>query len=529
MKHVLLSSIMIGSATISICGQKPDNKPNIILIMCDDMGFSDLGCYGSEIRTPNIDRLANHGVRFSQFTNTGRSCPSRAALVTGRYQHEVGMGWMTAVDEHRPGYRGQISNDYPTIAEILKANGYSTYMSGKWHLTLDQSYGKPNGSMPTQRGFERFYGCLSGGGSYYKPKPLYNNMDSIGLKEIPDDYYYTTAITDSATSFILQHDTQKPLFLYVAYYAPHLPLQAPEDRVARCRPYYNDGYDVLRNRRLDRQKQLGLFPDTAQLPIYEYEFNGKRPNWDELSKQQQENWINNMATYAAMIEIVDDGIGELIEALKQKNMLDNSIILFLSDNGSTSETGLTKQLMADLSNTPYRCYKSWCLNGGIYSPLIISCGNVESHNANSGKWTAQRSHIIDILPTCMEIAKARYPSEVYNHPDLPGMSLANVINNTESDIPRTLYYEHQSSCAIIDKNMKLVRYDNNTPWKLYNLATDPFEQHDLSSKEPDVKKQLEDKWNNWAKSCNVFPLENIPWNERIKHYTDLNPDQSGTK
>jgi len=161
MKHVLLTSIMIGSATISICGQKPDNKPNIILIMCDDMGFSDLGCYGSEIRTPNIDRLANHGVRFSQFTNTGRSCPSRAALVTGRYQHEVGMGWMTAVDEHRPGYRGQISNDYPTIAEILKANGYSTYMSGKWHLTLDQSYGKPNGSMPTQRGFERFYGCLS--------------------------------------------------------------------------------------------------------------------------------------------------------------------------------------------------------------------------------------------------------------------------------------------------------------------------------------------------------------------------------
>ena len=177
MKQTLLTSIIIGSTIATAYSQVQNSHPNIVLIMCDDMGFSDLGCYGSEIKTPNIDHLAKHGVRFSQFTNTGRSCPSRAALVTGRYQHEVGMGWMTAVDEHRPGYRGQISKEYPTIAEVMKAGGYSTYMSGKWHLTLDGSYGKPNGSMPTQRGFDRYYGCLSGGGSYYRPKPLYNNMD----------------------------------------------------------------------------------------------------------------------------------------------------------------------------------------------------------------------------------------------------------------------------------------------------------------------------------------------------------------
>ncbi len=226
--------------------------PNIILIMCDDMGFSDLGCYGSEIQTHNLDRLAAEGLRFSQFKNTGRSCPSRAALLTGRYQHEVGMGWMTAVDEHRPGYRGQISHEYPTIAEVMKANGYRTYMSGKWHVTVEGAFEAPNGSYPVERGFDRYYGCLSGGGSYYKPTPVYNNLERV--TEFPDDYYYTNAITDSAVNFVQGHNTAEPMFLYVAHYAPHLPLQAPADRVAKCIERYKVGYDILRQQRFEKQK-----------------------------------------------------------------------------------------------------------------------------------------------------------------------------------------------------------------------------------------------------------------------------------
>lgn len=227
MNKILFSSLLL-AASQPMTAQET-SAPNIVLILCDDMGFSDLGCYGSEIQTPNIDKLASEGVRFSQFKNTGRSCPSRASLLTGRYQHEVGMGWMAEVDEHRPGYRGQIDKAYPTIAEVMKAGGYRTYMSGKWHVTATGGYDAPNGSYPVQRGFERYYGCLHGGGSYYKPEPLYNDLQRI--TEVPDDYYYTRAITDSAVTFIDRHDTGQPMFLYLAHYAPHLPLQAPEKYV----------------------------------------------------------------------------------------------------------------------------------------------------------------------------------------------------------------------------------------------------------------------------------------------------------
>lgn len=528
MNHTLLTSIMIGSAVASAYANEPTGRPNIVLIMCDDMGFSDLGCYGSEIKTPNIDRLAHHGVRFSRFTNTGRSCPSRAALMTGRYQHEVGMGWMTAVDEHRPGYRGQISKEYPTIAEVMKTGGYSTYMSGKWHLTLDGSYGKPNGSMPTQRRFDRYYGCLSGGGSYYRPKPLYNDMTPIPAESLPDDYYYTTAITDSAAMFIDRHDTRKPMFMYVAYYAPHLPLHAPEERIALCRRYYSEGYDTLRQKRFEKQKQIGLFPYDTELPVYDYEFGGERPAWNDLTEKQKQQWVNDMATYAAMIEIMDDGVGKIIDALRNKGMLDNTVFFFLSDNGSTSETGLIKQLMADLSNTPYRSYKQWCLNGGIFSPMIAAFGDPDKNlDGQQGKWSAQRAHITDIMPTCMELAGINYP-EQSDYSVLPGLSLANAIADVDAETPRTMYYEHQTSCAIIDGDLKLVRYDEASPWLLFDLSTDPFEQNDLQNKYPSKAEYLEQKWNKWAKSHKVLPLFNLPWGERIKYYTDKNPDQSGT-
>lgn len=519
MNKIIYASLLTGAGFTSVNAQT-STPPNIVLIMCDDMGFSDLGCYGSEIHTPNIDGLATNGTRFSLFKNTGRSCPSRAALLTGHYQHDAGMGWMTAVDEHRPGYRGQITKEIPTIAEVMKANGYGTYMSGKWHVTVDGAFDSPNGSYPAQRGFDRYYGCLSGGGSYYKPTPVYNNLTRI--TEFPDDYYYTTAITDSAVSFVKQHTTDKPMFMYVAHYAPHLPLQAPASEVKKCIDRYRVGYDVLRKQRFERQKEMKIIPEDMDCPVFQKEFNGKRPAWESLTTKQQEQWITDMATYAAMIEIVDKGIGELVEAIRQKGMLDNTVFIFLSDNGATKEGGYLGQLMADLSNTPYRDYKSQCFQGGTSAPFIISYGD-PTKNPMKGQICRQSAHIIDVVPTCMELASAHYPAAFKEN--LPGTSLLPSLRGKKLK-SRDLFFEHQSSCAIISGHWKLVR-GTHQPWELIDLSTDPFETKDLSAQYPKIVKKLEAKWNKWAETSKVLPLESKPWTERINYYKKLNPDQRG--
>lgn len=512
---------MIGPVSQATSAQK-NNLPNIVLILCDDLGFSDLGCYGGEINTPNIDKLAEDGLRFSQFKNAGRSCPSRAALLTGRYQHQVGMGWMTAVDEHRPGYRGQINAKYPTIAEILKSHDYQTYMSGKWHITLDSALGKPNGSFPTQRGFDRYYGCLHGGGSYHNPVPLYNDITKID--SIPEDYYYTTAITDSAVSFVLQHNTDAPMFLYVAHYAPHLPLEAPSDYVEKCIDRYKVGYDILRRSRFEKQKGLGIVPQDMELPIHDREFGGKRPEWNSLTKHQQEIWTEKMATYAAMIEIMDEGVGKLVESIRMKGMLNNTIFMFLSDNGASDEGGFLGKLMSDLSNTPYRNYKKSCYLGGISTPFVFTYGD-ENKNRMKGQICSQPTHIIDILPTCMDVSDTTYPIE-YNYKELPGKSLLLTMDKDETDL-RTLFFEHQGSCSVIDNTWKLVKTNSQSSWELIDLSKDPFETKDVSALFPKKTRELEDMWKVWAESHHVLPLEDQRWIQRINYYIDKNPDQDG--
>lgn len=517
MKHFSYLSFLLAVSAAQAQAQapsRPEAAPHIVLIMCDDMGFSDLGCYGSEISTPHLDSLAQAGVRFTEFKNTGRSCPSRASLLTGRYQHTVGMGWMTAVDEHRPGYRGQITDSVPTIAEVMRANGYRTYMSGKWHVTVDEAFDAPNGSYPTQRGFDQYYGCLSGGGSYYTPTPVYRNLTRI--KDFPKDYYYTTAITDSATAFIRRHPAGEPMFLYVAHYAPHLPLHAPADRVEKCRPRYECGFDVLRQRRFERQKELGIVPQDAQLPVFPQEFGGKHPAWADLTPEQQAQWTADMATYAAMIEIMDDGIGRLVDALRSRGMLDNTVFIFLSDNGATLEGGYLNQLRADLSNTPYRSYKQWTFNGGISAPFILTRGSDWGKEAG-GRISRQTGHIIDILPTCLDLVSAHYTGAA---DELPGISLLPFAEDETKLADRTLFFEHQSSCAVIDGHWKLVRADRRSPWELHDLSTDPYELHDLSAIHPDKAKELEEKWTDWAKESEVFPLEDLPWGERIRYYKE---------
>ena len=495
------------------------SKPNIVLIMCDDMGFSDLGCYGSEIKTPNIDALAKNGTRFSQFKNTGRCCPSRAALLTGRNQHAVNMGWMTAVDEHREGYRGQISDSVPTIAELLKNHGYTTYLSGKWHLSLNDSFmgdtHNPNGSWPLKRGFDATYGGLSGGGGYRWVNALYKN-DSL-INSFPKDYYYTHAITKNAVKFIKDHDTHNPLFLYLAHYAPHRPLQAPKDRINSCMERYKVGYDSLRKKRFESLKVAGLIPYGFKLPIHEKEFNNNRPLWESLNEAKQHAWILEMATYAAMIEIMDDGIGEVVNAIKQKGLLDNTLFIFLSDNGATSEGGEISQLAADLSNTPYRNYKQFTYMGGTSSPLIISYPKLAPNT--KGEISNGIAHITDILPTCLDISGVEYPKKFKEKPlsKVHGTSLKPLLLGKTLET-RNLYFEHQSSCAVISNAWKLVRQSKVAPWELINLKNDPFEQNDVSAMFPEKVHQLETYWNDWAKANNVFPLENKPWNTRIDYY-----------
>lgn len=510
------------------------DKPNILLIMADDMGYSDLGSWGSEIHTPHLDRLAQNGLRYTQFKNTGRCCPSRAALLTGRHQHSVGMGWMTAVDEHREGYRGQLSTSYPTLAETLQQNGYKTYMAGKWHLTLDGSYNKqkgsakPNGTWPTDRGFDKFYGKLTGGASYKPGNDVLDGTTWVSKNSLPKDWYYTDAITEAATGYIESHDfAQAPLFLYAAHYAPHRPLQAPQDRIERCRARYEAGYDVLRQRRFENMQALGIVPPQQSLPSHPQAYENGRPAWTDLTPAQQEKWITEMATYAAMIEIMDDGIGQLVETLGKKGQLDNTLILYLSDNGATREGGFISQLAADLSNTPYRSYKKWTLNGGISSPLIIHWPDRLS--AHQGELRANQSHIIDIAPTILD-AIGIDPLDTFKGQPIPepdGLSLLPTFEN-EQIAARNFYFEHQTSRAIISDTWKLVSRHLDEPWELYDLANDPFEQNDLIRTHPEIAKQLEKDWKRWARETKVTPLETRAWTERIKHFSKKYPDQSGS-
>lgn len=527
MKYLLLTSCT-GLLLPSLYAQE---HPNVIVIMCDDMGFSDIGCYGGEVRTPNINALAENGIRFTQFKNTGRSCPSRASLLTGRYPHSVGVGWMTAVDEHREAYRGQLSDKYPTIAEIFRKSGYRTYMSGKWHVTLDFVYnGKEdftlNGSFPIERGFDKYFGAISGGGSYYKPEPLM--IDDKLIKEYPDDFYYTDAITDNAVRFIKDHDTSKPMFLYVAHYAPHRPLQAPKIRVEDCAERYQVGYDVLKRERFRRQQTMGIIPSSFKLPLHNKEFkDNSRPSWESLSQNDKKRWIQDMSTYAAMIEIVDDGVGLIMNALKEKGMFDNTVIIFLSDNGATIEGGKIAQYTADLSNTPYRSYKKWCYMGGTSSPLIIHYP--QKYARFAGELRTDIAHIMDILPTCLDIADLNYPKEFKGNAisNCEGTSLTNIIENRHRLKGRDIFFEHQTSCAVISDNWKLVKAKGCDKWQLVDLSKDPFEEYDLSIKFPDKVKDLERKWEKWADEHNVLPFEYKVWTDRINFYFNKNSDQDG--
>lgn len=552
-------------------GQKqPDRQPNIIVIMADDIGFSDLGCFGSEIRTPNLDRLATNGIRFTQFYNTSRSSPSRASLLTGLYAHQSSMGHLATrplFDE--PGYLNDLSKNTATIAELLKEAGYSTYMTGKWHLVgmnasnLPGETAEEKSNWPLQRGFERFFGNLSGSCSYWDPFTLISNNSFIAPGE---GFYYTDAISDTTVKYILEHPSGKPFFFYVAYYAAHWPLHAPEEEIEKYRGMYDIGWDSLRVLRYNRQKEIGVISENHKL-------TGRPETITAWEDEPMKEWqARRMETYAAMIDIMDQGIGRIIAALEEKGELDNTIILYMQDNGGCAEPVLTNRMTtpltdeqkelkpfpydqilqvrkpeytrdgrfirsgrgvmagpadswvaygeewANVSNTPFRLYKSFVHEGGIKTPMIV---HWPAGIKLKGYISNEVGHLIDIMPTCLDVAGVDYPDEFNGTTAQPLEGLSLVPAFTKRKLDREfLFWEHEGNRAIRIDDWKLVSKvktpmeftaDDDKAWELYDLQTDPAETNNLAAMYPEKVKEMAARWEEEANRIQAKPW---PWDKK---------------
>ena len=508
-------------------------KPNIILIMADDMGFSDMGAMGGEVRTPNLDALAEKGILYKQFYNAARSCPSRASLMTGLYPHQTGMGWMTAADLGTESYAGELNHKCVTIAEVLKDCGYNTYISGKWHLNSDKntSQDSDKSEWPLQRGFDRFFGTLAGSGSYFTPNTLTSQNT---LMEAPEGFYYTDAISDTAVCMIQENKpTDSPFFLYIAYTAPHWPLHADRNDYEPYIDKYSIGWDSIRMERFRRQKKLGIIDANWILSNRDPE----APAWDSLSDGEKEEMKLRMAIYAAQIEVMDRGIGRIVTELKKEGELDNTLIFFLQDNGACAEyiSGRSKDLAvlgtdksfesyrlpwANASNTPFRLFKHWTHEGGIATPLIV---HWPKGVVNPGRMSDRPGILMDIMVTCVEVTGARYPSQRKGNKiaEMEGESLLPSIKNKGNDRKSIIFWEHEANRAVRSGEWKLVlkaseEYPFDGKWELYNLADDRTEMNDLAEIYPEKVKEMKTLWEDWAQRNQVYPLDNRPWERRLK-------------
>jgi arylsulfatase len=526
------TAFTIGAVSCNVTTTPQGNKPNIIIIMADDLGYSDIGCYGGEIETPNIDRLANNGLRFRQFYNCARSCPTRASLLTGLYPHQTGMGWMAAADMQREAYRGSINQQCVTIAEVLQTTGYTTYMSGKWHVSSDrQNKDNIKDNWPLQRGFNRYFGIVEGASNYFNVK--YVNDNERGLS--PDDgrYYFTHAISDSAAVFIDRHNYgAHPLFLYVAYTAPHWPLHALQEDIDKYAERYKAGWDKLRQERFERQKKIGLFEKNVILSPRDEAV----AVWDSLSPEKQDEFAKRMAIYAAQVDAMDQGVGRIIKNLEKRGQLNNTLIMFLSDNGACAEhqsRGKRKALdgkedtfesyrinWANLSSTPYREYKHYTNEGGIATPLIIHYPNGINKKLNNG-FADDYGHVIDLMTTCVDISEATYPVIYRENKIIPmqGMSLTPVFVGKKIN-RGAIFWEHEGNIAmragkwkIVTKTKMNTEFDEKSV-KLYDMENDPTEMNDLSKSYPDTINKLYAAWNEWAQNIAVFPIDTRGYGER---------------
>ena len=497
-------------------------RPNVVIILADDMGYSDIGCYGGEIETPNLDALADHGLRFTQFYNTARCCPTRAALMTGLHQHQTGIGHMTETPQgprkdDRPAYQGYLNRHCVTMAEVLQPAGYHTYMAGKWHLGY---HGKEK--WPRQRGFEHFYGSIAGVTSYFKPQGRRGVMLENEKLDPPldPDYYTTDVFTDYALRFIEEQDDDAPFFLYLAYTAPHWPLHARQEDIQKYVGKYRDiGWDRLRQQRLRKQKQLGIVDQATTLPPRD---KGVRA-WNKLTDQQKEQLDYRMAVYAAMVDRMDQNIGRLVASLKDQEKLDNTLLVFLSDNGGCAEpykdlgggrfsdindpdqSGAISygQGWANASNTPFQKFKVFSHEGGISTPLVIHWP--AGLKTTPGTITSHPSQLIDLMPTILEVTGADYPERFADHPihPLEGNSLARLLNGEACQPAPWMYWEHSGHKAVRHGDFKALLPRREKAWQLYHLANDRQETINLASTEPARLAKMAAKWQTWADRVGV--------------------------
>ena len=532
------------------------SKPNIILILADDMGFSDIGCFGSEVATPNLDRLASRGMRITQFYNNPRCCPSRASIMTGLYAQQAGMGMMVA-DHGRypfPQYAGILSAQTLTVPEALKTAGYNTAMVGKWHLAPETDEGKR--SWPLQRGFDKFWGMIAGASVYYESPHLMSGNDA--LPPPPKDQYLTDLWAEHAASFVTElAQEKKPFFLYTAFNAPHWPIQAPEADVQKYAHRYAGGWDALREERHKKQLAMGLvsskWPLTPRDP--------RVPAWDRADDKEWE--IRRMAVYAAMIDRLDQGIGRIIASVEKAGVMDNTLIVFMSDNGGNAEelgrgrnktpnvtgegafhlkagdpaaeacelgmtcAGNIPGVMpggentfesigipwGNCANTPFRLYKHYAQEGGISSPFIAHWPSVIKP---SGTPVSAIGHETDLMPTFLELAGVMYPAKVPAGPipALVGESLVPVFAG-KGRTRAPIYWEHEGNKALRDGKWKLVsRFPEG--WELYDMEADRTELNDLAASQPERAKAMADMWDAWAKRIGVqpWPMPQTPPGER---------------
>lgn len=516
--HLAASLLTVFITLFLITCSSTADKPNILLIMADDMGYSDLGCYGSEIDTPNINRLAEEGLRFTQFYNAARCCPTRASLLTGLYPHQTGMGGMVVKNpgQREPGaYQGYINENCVTIAEVLKEAGYTTLMSGKWHV------GEFRPVWPVDRGFDRYYGLISGAANYFNPNLTKNpNAERTMAKddrEIPlpsENFYMTDAITDHAVEMLKEYEDET-FFHYVAYTAPHWPLHALPEDIEKYKGQFDDGWDVLREKRYNRMVEMGLIDPQWPLSPRDPEAMA----WEDV--EDKELMSLKMAIYAAQIDRMDQGIGRILKTLEDQGRLDNTLVIFLSDNGACHESGpLGRDFWgngvtpggvdsyqsygrswSNAGNTPFRLHKHWVHEGGISTPLIVRWPQIIH---NGGELTDQVGHIIDLMATFVDVAGASYPESNNGKTIQPmeGKSLLPVFKGKEREPHPYLFWEHMGNKAVRHGNWKLVAADSQT-WELYNLEINRSETINLIDDEPQRAEQLKSEWIRWAERVGV--------------------------
>lgn len=532
-RRSFIQGVSTAAGSLALGRAAGPERPNIILILADDMGFSDLGCYGSEIHTPNLDRLASEGVRFTQFYNCARCCPSRSSLLTGLYPHQAGVGHMVDMAGPAPGYTNDLSPRSRTIAQVMKGGGYQTGMVGKWHVTpVTQS----RHNWPLQRGFDRYYGIIHGAADYFNPVTLTSGNDPASPDE--PDYYFTDALGDRAVGFLNEFSKRpEPFFLYAAFTAPHWPLHARPDDIRKYEGRYRRGWDALRAERHRRQLQSGMLPRRWDLTRRDE----RVPAWADAPDKQWQ--ARRMEVYAAMVDRLDQNVGRILTKLKETGREQNTLVLFMADNGGCAEelgpraAGLhipkvardgrpvrvgnnsgvlpgaedTYQSYgmpwANTSNTPFRMYKHWVHEGGISTPLIARWPkNIKPTRT----WISEPAHFIDIMATCADVGSAAYPPSGEGEPVIPleGRSLMPLIHGTERHVDRSIFWEHEGNCAMRRGSWKLVRKFPGQ-WELYDMDEDRTELYDVAAAHSGLVNEMAADWQKWAANAGVLPWEQV--------------------